>query len=464
MFIATRTMAFTVALALISWVPNCLAGSVDLRATAASATDSNPKVAKRAILALRSSGPVGLTALFDAYRNEIESHTAAQNAQVAPTQKSAPEGNRQTASWDQIKSAIDAVSGQYDGYTSQLYWYTDFATAKSAAKATGKPILSLRMLGNLTEECSCANSRFFRSTLYANAEVSKYLRDNFVLHWQSVRPVPKVTIDFGNGRKLERTVTGNSIHYVLDQDGRVVDALPGLYGPKAFVRGLADATNILADIPTSLTPADIRKSFHKSRAESILVMWNEDLRKLGISPPGAKPQTAQATAQRPNAVVANDIAAPKAAGEARIIAAALADARALSSATDDAVWARIAQLHQADAELDASSRSLIRAQNPPAAKAGELAMTKGKVEDPIVRMVRNLQNAMAIDTVRNEYTLHRQIHEWFASGEVPLNIDVNVLNDRVYAQLFLTPRTDPWLGLLPDDTYTALDNNGLVQQ
>ena len=95
--------------------------------------------------------------------------------------------------------------------------------------------------------------------------------------------------------------------------------------------------------------------------------------------------------------------------------------------------------------------------------AGILAETKKRVEDPLVRLVRNFQNTIAIDTVRNEYTLHRQIHEWFGSGSMPLAIDVNELNDAVYAHLFLTPSGDPWLGLVPGDVYTALDNNGVLQ-
>ena len=48
-------------------------------------------------------------------------------------------------------------------YTSQLYWYTDLEAAKAQAKRLGKPILSLRLLGKLTDEFSCANSRFFRT-------------------------------------------------------------------------------------------------------------------------------------------------------------------------------------------------------------------------------------------------------------------------------------------------------------
>ena len=46
----------------------------------------------------------------------------------------------------------------------------------------------LRLLGRLDDELSCANSRFFRTALDANAEVSAYLREHYVLtlqHWIS---------------------------------------------------------------------------------------------------------------------------------------------------------------------------------------------------------------------------------------------------------------------------------------
>jgi len=82
----------------------------------------------------------------------------------------------------------------------------------------------------------------------------------------------------------------------------------------------------------------------------------------------------------------------------------------------------------------------------------------------MVRLVRAFQNTVAVDTVRNEYTFHRQLHEWFAKGDVTFPVNVNDLNERVYTQLFLTPSSDPWLGLMPSDVYTALDNNGIAQQ
>lgn len=34
-------------------------------------------------------------------------------------------------------------------------------------------------------------------------------------------------------------------------------------------------------------------------------------------------------------------------------------------------------------------------------------------------------------------------------------------NREVYARLFLTPATDPWLGLVPALTWTALPNDGI---
>jgi len=135
--------------------------------------------------------------------------------------------------------ALDRVCAQRDAHTSLLYWHTDVDAAIADARRAQRPILSLSLLGRLDEELSCANSRFFRKLLYPHAPINRVLRERFVLHWQSVRPVPRVTIDFGDGRKLERTLTGNSVHLVLDSTGRPIDALPGLFAREVFVELLA---------------------------------------------------------------------------------------------------------------------------------------------------------------------------------------------------------------------------------
>lgn len=136
---------------------------------------------------------------------------------------------------------LDALCAQQDAHTALLYWFTDLDLAIAEAQRTKRPILSLRLLGRLDEELSCANSRFFRKSLYVDRTINKVLRERFVLHWQSVRPVPKVTIDFGGGKTLVKTLTGNSAHLVLDIYGRPVDALPGLFSAEVFAQLLSRA-------------------------------------------------------------------------------------------------------------------------------------------------------------------------------------------------------------------------------
>src|SRR6185436_13239976 len=132
----------------------------------------------------------------------------------------------------------------------------------------------------------CANSRYFRITLYANEAVAKLLRERFILHWQTWRPVPKITIDFGDGRKLERTITGNSIHYVLDSAGRVVDALPGIYGPQAFQHELERIEITARQSSAARTEGDraaLLRDYHRARLNMMVNNWTADLAKAGIA-------------------------------------------------------------------------------------------------------------------------------------------------------------------------------------
>jgi hypothetical protein len=427
----------------------------------------NKDVAAQAIERLRSQGATGLDALIEEHANLLD-------------EAARPADEQQQSAWKAARArlfaAMDEVSGQRDCRASRLFWHTDLEKAKAAAKAQGKPILSLRMMGRLTDEFSCANSRFFRTTLYANADVSKTLREKFVLHWESVRPVPKVSIDFGDGRKLERTLTGNSAHYVLDKDGRVIDALPGLYSAKAFLRILASAESAFHD-SNKISDGDRDEFFvryYNDRKSEIESNWASDLRRVGVELASAQPQQqapAQPAAAAPNAApparAAAALAVSKRVVEMPIINAVAAQPRVpsadeLKSATVEEFWPKIAALHFAEAELDAASRALIASKNPTAARAAPLAVSKVAVESPLVRMFRNLQQSIAVDTVRNEYLFRRQILEWLASGGTQAAGDVYALNERVYAELFLTPRNDPWLGLLPADTYSALDNDGVA--
>jgi hypothetical protein len=323
----------------------------------------------------------------------------------------------------------------------------------------------------LNEEYSCANSRFFRTTLYPNTEVSRYLRDHFVLHWQSVRPVPRITIDMGDGRRIERTITGNSIHYILDAEGNPIDALPGLYGAKAFLIELDRAANAEHQASNLIGPtrAQFLGNYHATRLLAIQQQWARDLAKINPLPtPSLAPAAANAPlAQLPDAIAA----APRAASKMGVVAPMLRagaetplalDRNRLDVMSTDATWQKIAALHWDEARLDSGSLKLIQfKQSPTAAEAARITASKMQVETPMMRMLNNLQSSIAEDTVHNEYQLHARIHEWFANGTAPANLDA--LNSKIYADLFLTPNSDAWLGLAPADTYSALDGGGLVQ-
>ena len=351
----------------------------------------------------------------------------------------------------QMRQALDALCQQKDCHASKLYWYTDLEQAKTAAKATGKPILSLRLLGRLNEDLSCANSRFFRIALYPHAEISQYLRQNYILHWQSVRSAPKVTVDFGDGRKLERTITGNSIHYILDSSGRPVDAIPGLYSPSAFLRQLVDGEKAVKESTKYQGTAreQFLRVYHRQRLIAIQRQWNEDLTKLGITTPPRLLETPPDTNDSPNASTAGTIAVTKMATEVPMLRNL--SSTGLRAITDEATWQRIAQLYRNDVKLDKNSIALIDSKR----------FQKGNAES-LQRVVSNFEAAMAVDTVRNEYLLHGQIHQWFIENDQ--TSDVNSLNEKVYAELFLTPNSDPWLGLMSNDSYSAIDNDGVSKK
>jgi len=323
------------------------------------AVSPEARVASSARQGLRAMGPSGLAALVTL--NEARVNVLR-------------EGKAFNAEDLRLRAALDTVAGQRDAAFSGLYWYTSLEEARAAAARDGRPILSLRLLGKLDEELSCANSRFFRTALYANESISRLLREGWVLHWESVRPAPRITIDFGDGRRIERTITGNSLHYVLASDGRVVDVLPGLYGPGAFLFELEEV-GPLARRVSGLAPDRFRaalRSHHEAR---------------------------------------------------------LAEVTSVS-----------------EQSLDASSRRLMRSKLGP-----------GTSDEAFKKMLTGFEASLRDDTLHNESTFRRTLHEWLSKGDTPV---LAALTNRIYDELFLTPRTDPFLGLVPPDTYAAIEGDG----
>jgi len=74
-------------------------------------------------------------------------------------------------------------------------------------------------------------------------------------------------------------------------------------------------------------------------------------------------------------------------------------------------------------------------------------------------MLKKFQELVALDTVRNEYLMHSRLSLWLLQD--PSRTDLEKFNEKVYAELFLTPRSDAWLGLLQRDVYVGIDNGGI---
>lgn len=320
----------------------------------------------------------------------------------------------------ELRKALDRVCAQKDCHASRLFWHTDLEQAKAEAQRLGRPILSLHLLGRLDEELSCANSRFFRTLLYSDDSISALLREQFVLHWHSVRDVPRVTIELGDGRVIRQTIAGNSAHYLLGADGAPLDVLPGLVSAAAFRDQLERWLMLNRTLTSETLLAYHRERFRLTGARAMLLGID------GARYPGQEPAwNAQRQAQS------------KAVTEVRVLRQVKQGERAIARQMEQLF--ALGEQGKKDVQFSESTLELMRSK-----------------QELTGQLLDNLRRTVAADTAFNEYELHRRAHEWFMNGEVG---DLVSLNERVYDELFLTPSSDPWLGLQPDSVFTGIEES-----
>ncbi|QDT02998.1 hypothetical protein K227x_13770 [Rubripirellula lacrimiformis] len=315
------------------------------------------------------------------------------------------------ATRDHYDELIDQVAAQFNAAQSGLFWHTSLDSALSESQRTGRPILSLRLLGKLNQEQTCANSRFFRSSLYPNPWVSDLMKQGFVLHWQSVRDVPMVTIDLGQGRKLVQPITGNSAHLVLDSTGRPLDVMPGLVSADRFTQWLRSAIDLADQVDGSTDHQAVAKiaAFHRRRA--------------------AQRRSECPLAIRPGQPVR--------------------DINPL-----DPRWIQFAKT---EAEQSTSTAAV----QPLAEAAMITTVGKAVAEAPLLRAIPAENPLTARDTVLNLFVLQTCIDDHFSTAKDIL--DVPQLTSWIYADVFLMPLDDPWLGLSLPPRIVALRNGGRIE-
>jgi hypothetical protein len=364
------------------------------------------------------------------------------------------------AARDALALRIDQVAAQRYATVSRLFWHTDLDRAKATAKAENKPILSLRMLGRLDEDMSCANSRFFRATLYANKDLSAYLRDNFVLHWSSERAVPKVTIDFGDGRTIESTTTGNSAHYVLDENGGVLDVIPGLYAPHAFRAELA--TSLAHAKAVAATPASERHAkriaYHTNKV--IEISAADKLRAFSLR--GTRVSTEEALSRAQRATVAKAyVEVPQLRQITTAELKAIDETEIATWATfADQLWLRsytIPTQMNVDYEPYAVVPAASMLQVFDEQSTSLVHRLHGDAPEPDrTQMLVRLAKHVLADSALNQIRLRPEIAAILQDGTT----DFAKVNDYLYAHVFHTPKSDPWLGLHARRDFTGLPNDG----
>ena len=105
--------------------------------------------------------------------------------------------------------------------------------------------------------------------LFSDENVANEINNRFEPVWVSVREVPTVTIDFGKGHKITRTLHGNVASYVLTADGIIVDILPGLYDPEQYIAQLDQLWWIHHYMPETRNPAVFLADYHGKQLDSI---------------------------------------------------------------------------------------------------------------------------------------------------------------------------------------------------
>jgi hypothetical protein len=121
---------------------------------------------------------------------------------------------------------------------------------------------------------------------------------------------------------------------------------------------------------------------------------------------------------------------------------------------DLAQWATIGQkiwnigIDKPAALLDASSIALV-----------EKLRTGNPTHADTAGTIARLEQAILADTALNELRLRNQIRAQLIYGK---QLDFTSVNDMIYANVFHTPKTDAWLGLLENTDFTGLPADGVV--
>jgi hypothetical protein len=78
-------------------------------------------------------------------------------------------------------------------------------------------------------------------------------------------------------------------------------------------------------------------------------------------------------------------------------------------------------------------------------------------------VISRLEQSIVADTALNEVRLRPMIRNHLIDSLAQGGGDFEQVNEWVYTNVFRTPRTDAWMGLLPRDTFTGLPGGAVIE-
>lgn len=94
--------------------------------------------------------------------------------------------------------------------------------------------------------------------------MAAFINQFFEPVWQSLRPVPIVTLDFGNGNVITRTLHGNIATYICRPSGQILDILPGIYEPGKFIARINEIKLLQQSTFSKMNPDETILHYHKT--------------------------------------------------------------------------------------------------------------------------------------------------------------------------------------------------------
>jgi len=258
--------------------------------------------------------------------------------------------------------------------------------------------------------------------LLSDPEVVRFVNENFVPCWQMVRPVPQVTIDFGEGRKLRRTLAGNTVIEICLPDGRVVDSFPGVYLPEDLLGEARQSLELVRKLEPAMSDAAVAAAviaWHQARA----IGPPAGLVAISVEKSAVESPLLRALRLNPKQPPATDLLLREL-GRTRVVA---------DDATDPkAALARISRQLEDISKQPATVEQL---------RQRFLLFPEGARPSPADLG----QMALRVDSRTNVNWVRPAVHLLFASYErLPRGTECR---DAVFKQLLHVPVDDPYLGL-----------------